>query len=50
VAILLDSERDLVRKAQMIGLGELTRNLARIQGWTSTDTKSHIVTSEKHYA
>ena len=29
VAILLDSERDLVRKAQMIGLRELTGNLAR---------------------
>ena len=29
-----------VRKAQMIGLRELTRNLARIQGWTSTATKS----------
>jgi len=46
VAILLDSERDLVRKAQTIGLRELTRNLARMQGWTFTATKSPVVTSE----
>jgi len=45
-AILLDAEQDLVRKAQMIGLRELTRNLARIQGWTSTTTRSDVVTSE----
>jgi len=49
VAILLDGERDLVRKAQMIGLRELTRNLARIQGWKSTATKSYVVTSEMQY-
>ena len=35
VAFLLNGEMDLVRKAQMIGLEELTRNLARKQGWTS---------------
>ena len=35
-ALLLDADLDLVRKAQMIGLQELTRNLARMQGWTST--------------
>jgi len=45
-AILLNSERDLVRKAQMIGLVELTRNLARMQGWTSTVTKPYLATSE----
>jgi DNA-directed RNA polymerase specialized sigma24 family protein len=50
VAILLDGERDLVRKAQMIGLRELTRNLARIQGWTSTATKSDVITSEMRHA
>ena len=50
VAILLDSERDLVRKAQMIGLRELTHSLARIQGWTFTATKSHVVTSEMQHA
>ena len=50
VALLLDSERYLVRKAQMVGLRELTRNLARIQGWTSTTTKSYVVTSEMEHA
>ena len=32
VAVLLDEDRDLVRKGQVIGLRELTRNLARMQG------------------
>ena len=50
VAILLDGEIDLVRKAQTIGLRELTRNLARIQGWTSTGNKSGVVTSEMQHA
>jgi len=50
VAILLNSERDLVRKAQMIGLRELTLNLARIQGWTSAATKSYVFTSEMEHA
>jgi DNA-directed RNA polymerase specialized sigma24 family protein len=46
VAILLDSDRDLVRKAQLTGLRALTRNLARMQGWTSTANRSYVVTSE----
>lgn len=46
VGILLNSERDLVRTAQVIGLLELNRNLARLQGWTSTFTKCDVVTSE----
>ena len=50
VGILLNSERALVRTAQMIGLLELTRNLARLQGWTFTAPKSHIVTSEMQHA
>jgi len=50
VAILLDSELNLVRQAQMIGLQELTRNLARIQGWTSSATESCVVTSEMQHA
>jgi DNA-directed RNA polymerase specialized sigma24 family protein len=50
VALLLDSERDLVRKARMIGLRELTSNLARIQGWTSTATRSAVVMSEMQHA
>ena len=49
VGILLNSERDLVRTAQMIGLLELTRNLAQSQGWTSTTTKSDVVTSEMQH-
>jgi hypothetical protein len=31
-AVLLDEDHDLVRKGQVIGLRELTRNLARMQG------------------
>ena len=50
VALLLDSERDLVRKAQMAGLRELTRNLARNQGWTSTATRSYVITGEMEHA
>lgn len=49
-AILLDSDRDLVRKGQMIGLQELTRNLARMQGWTSTATNPYVVKSEMQHA
>jgi DNA-directed RNA polymerase specialized sigma24 family protein len=49
VGILLNSERDLVRTAQMIGSLELTRNLARLQGWTSSATKSDVVTSEMQH-
>jgi len=49
VAILLNSERDLVRKAQMIGLRELTRNLAGIQVWASTAPKPSVVTSEMQH-
>jgi DNA-directed RNA polymerase specialized sigma24 family protein len=33
-AILLDVDRDLVRKGRIVGLQELTRRLARMQGWT----------------
>ena len=50
VALLMDSERDLVRKAQMIGLRELTRNLARNQGWTSTATQSYMIAGEMEHA
>jgi len=49
VAILLDADRDLVRKAQIIGLRELTRTLARSQGWTSTATGSDVDTSEMQH-
>jgi len=50
VAILLNVERDLVRKAQLIGLRELTRNLARKRGWTPTAPRSYVVTSEMQHA
>jgi DNA-directed RNA polymerase specialized sigma24 family protein len=49
-AILLDADRRLVRKGQMTGLRELTRNLARMQGWTSTATNRYVVTSEIQHA
>lgn len=49
-AILLDSGRKLLRKAQITGLRELTRNLARLQGWTSNATRSYVVTSEMQHA
>jgi len=32
-AVLLDVDRDLVRKARIIGLQELTRTLTRMQSW-----------------
>lgn len=49
LTLLLNNERDLVRKAQMIGFLELARNLARLQGWTSTASKSDVVTSEMQH-
>ena len=50
VAILLDSDRELIRKSQMIGLRELTRNLARLQGWTSNAAKPSAATIESRHA
>ena len=38
-AVLLDADPALVKKARTIGLGELTRNLARMQGWVSTPAR-----------
>jgi DNA-directed RNA polymerase specialized sigma24 family protein len=49
-AVLLDADQRLVRKGQVTGLQELTRNLARMQGWTSTATKGYVVTSEMQHA
>ena len=49
-AILLGADRRLVRKGQTTGLRELTRNLARMQGWTSTTTNGYVVTSEMQHA
>jgi len=49
VAILLDADTDLVRKAQIVGLRELTRNLARAQGWTSIAAGPGVDTSEMQH-
>ncbi len=49
-AILLDADRRLVQKGQMTGLRELTRNLARMQGWTPTATRGYVATSEMQHA
>jgi DNA-directed RNA polymerase specialized sigma24 family protein len=49
-AVLLDADTDLVRKAQVIGSRELTSNLARMQGWTSTAAKPFIAHKEMRYA
>lgn len=48
-AVLLDADPDLVRKAQVIGLQELTLNLARMRHWTPRLTKSDA-TSGVEYA
>jgi DNA-directed RNA polymerase specialized sigma24 family protein len=47
VGILLNSERDVVWKAQMIGLRELIRNLARLR--TSAAPKPSVVASEMQH-
>jgi hypothetical protein len=49
-AILLDADRRLVLKGQRTGLRELTRILARMQGWTSSSTNGYVVTSEMQHA
>ena len=49
-AILLDVDRDLVRKARIIGLQELTRNLGRMPGWTFTVSRSCLRKSELQHA
>jgi DNA-directed RNA polymerase specialized sigma24 family protein len=45
-ATLLDATPELVRKGQAIGLQELTVNLARAQGWTSTEGAPYVMTGE----
>lgn len=51
-AIFLDCDRELVRKAQVIGLWELTRNLAIAQGWAPArrDATSFGITAALRYA
>lgn len=48
--ILLDVDRDLVQKARVVGLQELTRNLARLQGWTYAVSQSCLRTRELQHA
>jgi hypothetical protein len=50
VAVLLDAGPDLVRKARIAGLRELTRNLAVMQGWKSTSSNSYVNVSEMQHA
>ena len=52
-AILMDTSQELVRKAQILGLWELTRNLAKLQGWIPSvpaEAGSYAVTREVRYA
>lgn len=49
-ATLLDATPELVRKAQIIGLQELTVNLASGQGWTSVAPAPHVMISEMQHA
>lgn len=49
-AILLDADQDSVRKARMVGLHELTRNLAEMQGWQSDTGRSFVMTTEMQHA
>jgi len=48
-AILLDSAPELVRKAQIIGLRDLTRNLAVVQGWKSTPSLPYVLKTEMQH-
>jgi DNA-directed RNA polymerase specialized sigma24 family protein len=50
VSVLLDASPELVKKGQAIGLGELTVNLARLQGWTSDAPESFVITGEMQHA
>jgi DNA-directed RNA polymerase specialized sigma24 family protein len=49
-AILLDGTPDLVRKARIFALRQLTRNLGRMQGWTSAEPESYVITGEMQHA
>jgi len=49
-AILLDVDRDLVQKARIMGLQQLTRNLARTQGRAHAASRSCLRTRELQHA
>jgi DNA-directed RNA polymerase specialized sigma24 family protein len=46
-AVSLNADRSLVGKAQAIGLQELNRNLARMQGWTTFAEKPDTAAGAK---
>lgn len=50
VAILLDAAPKLVRKARIVGLRELTRNLANAQGWTPSAPAPFLIAGEMQHA
>ena len=45
-AILLGADRELVFKARMTGLWELTGNLARVRVWAPTPSESYAIAGE----
>lgn len=49
-ATLLDAGQDLVLKAKVIGLHELTRNLALNAGWQSTQAAPAVFLTERQHA
>lgn len=49
-ATLLDAGQELVNKAKVIGLRELTRNLARNAGWTSKSFGQVVFQTEGQHA
>lgn len=49
-SVLLDASQNLVRKAQRIGLLELTQNLAKMRGSTSNGSWGYVVRSEMQHA
>jgi DNA-directed RNA polymerase specialized sigma24 family protein len=49
-AVLLDADQNLVRQARVAGLRELTRNLATMQGWTSSSSIPYVITGEMQHA
>lgn len=52
-AILMETNGELVRRAQLLGLWELTRNLASLQGWipaVGSEARSLAATREVRYA
>jgi DNA-directed RNA polymerase specialized sigma24 family protein len=49
-AVLLDTEPEFVKKAQSIGIAELTSRLATMQGWSSKSVGSPVLPNGTQYA